>query len=287
MKKRIFIPVIILLIVILSIIGISYGYLRTTETSENNQTLTLSNFNVRLLNDMTSVTLNTSYPMTDMEGLTLTPTTFQIKNTGAIKANYRVSLIDSENAGIAQNKQVMNNNNVRYRLTKTVGSGEPQILPIDNLDASGIIDSGTIEANVTISYELVCWIDIDANPNNQIFSKVVLVEGMQVESLDVSGANFPELLDNMIPVYYVETSETEGVWKKADSTNKDTDYKWFDYDDQMWANAVTVKENGTHDRDYYLDAINGTTIEMNDITTMWVWIPRYKYEIFNDIMLIT
>ena len=49
----------------------------------------------------------------------------------------------------------------------------------------------------------------------------------------------------------------------------------------MWANAVTVKQTGIHDRDYYLDADVGTIIEMDDITSMWVWIPRYKYEIFN------
>ena len=51
-----------------------------------------------------------------------------------------------------------------------------------------------------MTYEIVMWIDYDSNPNGQTFSKVVLVEGMQVASLDTSGANYPELLDNMIPV---------------------------------------------------------------------------------------
>ena len=59
-------------------------------------------------------------------------------------------------------------------------------------------------------------------------------------NLDKSGANVPLLSNNLIPVYYDEVSN---VWKKADSTNSDKNYKWYDYDDRMWANSVTVKEN--------------------------------------------
>ena len=85
----------------------------------------------------------------------------------------------------------------------------------------------------------------------------------------------------MPTLYYSKTSDTEGVWKKADSKNLNNTYKWFDYNNQMWANAVTVKENGTKTREEYLSADLGTEISMDDITTMWVWIPRYKYMIFN------
>ena len=49
----------------------------------------------------------------------------------------------------------------------------------------------------------------------------------------------------------------------------------------MWANAVTVKETGTKTRSEYLNSAVGTEINMDDITSMWVWIPRYKYVIFN------
>ena len=41
----------------------------------------------------------------------------------------------------------------------------------------------------------------------------------------------------------------------------------------MWANAVTV----TSDKlETYKNASVGTTISMDDITTMWVWIPRFN-----------
>ncbi len=77
----------------------------------------------------------------------------------------------------------------------------------------------------------------------------------------------------MIPVYYDEDSET---WKKADSTNKSNN--WYDYCEKKWANSVTVSSTN---RAKYLSAENGTTIPMDDILTMQVWIPRYKYKVWN------
>ena len=41
----------------------------------------------------------------------------------------------------------------------------------------------------------------------------------------------------------------------------------------MWANAVTVTSTN---RATYLNAEPGTTISMDDINTMWVWIPRFN-----------
>ncbi|HJJ07886.1 MAG TPA: hypothetical protein OIM65_01005 [Bacilli bacterium] len=88
----------------------------------------------------------------------------------------------------------------------------------------------------------------------------------------------------MIPVYY---DETNNVWKKADVSNTNKNNPWYSYNSTgeykgMWANAVTVKDTN---RQTYLNATPGTTISMNDITTMWVWIPRFNavgnYETYN------
>ena len=93
--------------------------------------------------------------------------------------------------------------------------------------------------------------------------------------LDTSGANAPVLVSNMIPVYYDETND---VWKKANTSNLDKNNPWYSYNSSgenkgMWANAVTVKDTN---RQTYLNAESGTTISMDDITTMWVWIPRFN-----------
>ena len=87
---------------------------------------------------------------------------------------------------------------------------------------------------------------------------------------DTSNANAPVLASNMIPVYYDETAK---VWKKADTSNKKLENRWYNYVNHIWANAVTVKEAN---RQTYLNANIGTPISMDDITTMWVWIPRFN-----------
>lgn len=72
----------------------------------------------------------------------------------------------------------------------------------------------------------------------------------------------PDLLDNMIPVIY-----DNGTWKKAN-----TDEKWYSYEEQMWANAVTVSN------DKYFTLESGTAIEGQDISGFYVWIPRFEYK---------
>ena len=79
----------------------------------------------------------------------------------------------------------------------------------------------------------------------------------------------------MIPVYY---DSNNNVWRKADIKNHDEKYKWYDYDNKMWANSVTVSSTN---RGKYQSANVGTEIPMNDILTMEVWIPRYKYKVWN------
>ena len=91
-----------------------------------------------------------------------------------------------------------------------------------------------------------------------------------MDKQDTSGANAPILASNMIPVYY---DDLKNVWKKADIGNKDIETRWYNYDYRMWANAVTVKDTN---RQTYLNATPGTIIPMNDINTMWVWIPRFN-----------
>ena len=91
---------------------------------------------------------------------------------------------------------------------------------------------------------------------------------------DESNANAPVLDSAMIPVYYDEETE---VWRKADSTNQNK--SWFDYSNKKWANSVIVKT--TDFNNTYKDAAIGTEIPMDKILTMQVWIPRYKYKVWN------
>ena len=254
MKKKILVFMFLLLI----IIGVSssYAYLKAEKGSSNNNSLTVDTLDVILLTDINNINLDNEIPKSDSDGLNNQSTTFSIKNNAGMIANYKVSLVDGTK------KSTVLNQDVKYRLKRTnVATNETITMDIKNLDETGLIDTGVIETNQVYSYEIVMWLDINSNPNGLVFSKNILVEGMQVSSLDESGANYPELTDNMIPVYYDKTSDTEGVWRIADKKNLDENYKWFDYNDFMWANAVTVNKDVMDN--YYGYSGTDTSKEMN------------------------
>jgi len=170
---------------------------------------------------------------------------------------------------------------VKYYLTKN-GTGTPALL---STLTDGQVDSGTIAGGETIEYTLRLWIDSDVTYNDEIsgqslsyridvevsqnIEKILDENGCEV--LAETSPNAPELTSGMIPVVYDETGKT---WKKADTSSE-----WYNYSNQNWANAVTVVESGTQTREYYQNAEAGIPIDINDINTMWVWIPRYSYTI--------
>ena len=125
---------------------------------------------------------------------------------------------------------------------------------------------GFISYKITNSYALF---------TDEVTGVKTIEATVKLSNLDTSGANEPVLDSSMIPVYYDESSSS---WRKADVKNHNDKYKWYDYDNKMWANSVTVSETN---RSKYLSANLGTEIPMDDILTMEVWIPRYKYKVFN------
>ena len=88
---------------------------------------------------------------------------------------------------------------------------------------------------------------------------------------DPTGANRPVLAEGMIPITYDGSK-----WVKADVYGAYNE--WYDYGNQKWANAVMVT---SAKRETYMNADVGTTIPENDILAYYVWIPRYKYKLFN------
>ena len=129
-----------------------------------------------------------------------------------------------------------------------------------------LVGAGLLSYFITTSFALF---------TDTIVGEKTIEATVKLKNLDTSDANEPVLDEGMIPVYYDEDTET---WKKADSNNSNKKYKWYDYNNKKWANSVTVSSTN---RDTYKSAIVGTEIPMDDILTMQVWIPRYKYKIWN------
>ena len=68
----------------------------------------------------------------------------------------------------------------------------------------------------------------------------------------------------------------------------DTNTKWYDYSNHEWANAVLVNyADSAIKSKYFNDDMSlkssavGSTISMDEILQMYVYIPRYRYKLFN------
>ena len=158
--------------------------------------------------------------------------------------------------------------------TLSFASNQKQITDVvDNNDVANVKCANEIEYN-----EESCYTKVENNILNTYCD--ILINSVLDPNLDKSGANAPVLADGMIPVYY-----SGGSWKKADSTNSKSTYQWYDYDTQQWANAVVLVDeeiaSGVTTRDYYTSASAGTVIDDESILAYYVWIPRYKYQLFN------
>ena len=92
----------------------------------------------------------------------------------------------------------------------------------------------------------------------------ITVKDVFALAVDNSGANKPVLYTNMIPVVYDGTK-----WLYSDGTQTN----WYNYTDKQWANAVVLNSGVTKNV--------GDEVTEEDVALWYVWIPRYKYTIFN------
>ena len=263
-KKYIIISVIVISISIIALIGTSYALLTMSIEGEKEISLTAGILKVDF-SEGNNINLDNAAPMSDTQGLKTTPYTFTITNTGNIDAYYHISLEEDSN-------NTLSNRYVKMKMTGSNGY-DSGIIKVNNygIGTFEIRGEDILSPSEKVTYTLYMWLDEDADNSAQgkIYQSKIVVESFDRES---NSPNSPMLDEGMIAVTYNGTN-----WVKADRTNTNND--WYNYDELKWANAVTVSEST---RETYLNASNGTVISMDDIETMWVWIPRYSYSIGSE-----
>ena len=263
-NKKVFI--ISIAIILLFLIGVAFAYLTTTIYGEKSYLVRAGSLELRL-EEGNELTLEKQIPLEDSEGMKLNGFNFSLINEGKISTDYTIYLDDIE-LGVGETR--MPDTAIRYSLTKNDVVGNASDLSSMGTNPNRVVDKGSVVASKRVNYNLKIWIDYDATTeeaSGKTFKAKLRVEAYQERP---SKPNAPELDTNMIAVRYNGSD-----FLKADgSTNS-----WYNYDKQEWANAVTVSSNT---RDKYLEAEVGTKIDMADIETMWVWIPRYSYSIGSE-----
>lgn len=82
---------------------------------------------------------------------------------------------------------------------------------------------------------------------------------------EILNGAYPEISGDLIPVII----ENDGTVKKANLSNK-----WYSYKNKEWANAVILVDNS-------ITYESGDVIPESNIESYFVWVPRYKYKLFD------
>ena len=299
-KKELFMKLIPLFITLLScIILVSYAYYKIKLEGQKTHFVSTDVISFTYKESEDKISITNMEPKSDTEGIKENYFEFNVASNLVkdISINYEISILKTSTTNSFEE------NDVKAYLTDGNDNALVNPILISNLGNSKKIANAKVIYNnsfmynnsneiQTHTYRLRVWLKSDINMSKYTVKQEIddsktnisltgctfkfKVNVSTVEqNLDTSGANKPVLASNMIPVYY---DEANSVWKKADKNNSQKDYRWYSYSSTgeykgMWANAVTVKEAN---RQTYLNADVGAIISMDDINTMWVWIPRFN-----------
>ncbi len=255
-KKNLIIMTISLSIILL--FGTSYALLQTADSQ--GYVMDLGLLQVEFEESKTdTLSLENPVAKNDTDGLKEAKTlTFVVRNNG-ITANYNVYIEDTSSEPEFKNviKFAINKNDTGYGETKTLGNDK-------------YIDLGaTLKPKESSVYKVKVWLGENGKDTYQdkTFTGKIVVEITNAKYQDkvLNGAD-PVIKEPLIPV----TIDDDGNVTK---TNVYT--KWYDYANKEWANAVILVDNPSKN---YKD---GETILEKDIESYFVWIPRYKYKLWN------
>ena len=134
------------------------------------------------------------------------------------------------------------------------------------LDIKGSLPDGVIYVSKTceVSYTLS---DNNFTGTKEIGGEIVIVDKGNTTTVykeEILNGTDPVITGGLIPV----TIANDGTVKKADLTTK-----WYSYAEKKWANSIILTDTGKVEED-------GTILE-SSIESYFVWIPRYKYKLFD------
>ncbi len=227
LNKKNYILLIAIIFVAVSLSGTTYSlFIKVDDTNQFNYKTGILDLEFQEEN---VIELPDAFPVSDTKGMSYEPYTLSIKNTGSIAYIFDLKVSDNDD------NKLINSKYIKVQID-------------DNLPITLQNSNNTLKKNIilypgeTIKFKIKMWLDINT-PNTELgkqFNATLITSGSSFyKTLDESGANHPSLEDNMLPVYYDEYNK---VWKKADEGNLDDSYKWYDYDDKMWANSIVLKD---------------------------------------------
>ena len=291
-KKALILSIIGLIGLVIVTIGITYAVFTYTKLGTTDNTVTSGTLKFLYTENTgvkTGIKLTNALPISDIQGKALDGDnnafdfSIEATNTGTEAIPYEITLRKKDTSTLGEDY-------VKVYITDRTESQESSILEPTkyseltqtNINVGNEIEktiyNGSVDGNTTNykkDFRLRMWIDETSNQadiNGKEFTTMVnvyanaeLITEQVAYKEDILNGTDPVLKDNLIPV----TIDTDGTVKKANIYSE-----WYNYENKEWANAVILKdETATYSEN---EVIPETAIE-----SYFVWIPRYKYQIFD------
>ena len=271
-KRQLLVTLFSILGVTIISLGSAYAVFTSVSKSADYNVIKVGTLNIDFGEDSSNaIDLSGQYPMSDEEGLKLTPYTFTITNTGTLTADYEVYIQDDQDMISKDNctNNQLNKDYIRYKLD----TGTPANL--SSLAGSNYkIATGSLEPNGSVTYTLYVW--IREGVGNDVLSKhyhgKIVVNGVNVSGDPVSdtilanvgdkGSTYDDGTDTFItgedPNNYIWYSGK--LWRAVSVNNEAKTTKLV----TQWnisATTYNASGNTAFEGSYMEDWLNDTTVD--------------------------
>lgn len=268
--------VISIVLVSVLMLGSTYSLFTTSNVDEDLNVYKTGNLDVTYTLSSDNIKLTDSTPTSLDDSVYIEPYRITINNSGNVPYMFDILLTDSTATDVI---------NYEYIMTQV---GKLDVRRLSDCTDSIIKEDVIVPAGESVDVDVRVFLsdDIKNTELGKSFYAKLSVDGVAVynedDSIDNSvliadviyNNNKPNLDSGLVPVYYDDKSE---VWKKADSDNSNGN--WYDYGAKKWANAVLISD--ADKRNDYLKADVGSVIKEEDVVGYFVWIPRFKYRVWD------
>ena len=272
-------------------IGVTYAVFTYTKEGTTDNVVTTGTLKFLYTENNTNgngISITEAEPISDTKGKELVgdKNVFDFKvegtNTGSEVIPYEVTLRKKATSTMGEdNIKVYLQDGIDQTelLTPTLYSKLKQTTTDVGNNVEKRIYKGEVPANTNNylkTFRLKMWLDENADlsviggqtftATVNVYSNAKLLQEPEIYAESILNGTDPVLKDNLVPI----TISEDGTVTKADISKE-----WYNYENKEWANAVILKdETKTYN--------NGDTIPESNIESYFVWIPRYKYQIFDE-----
>ena len=159
--------IVLALLIFIGVFSFSYAIFTLIHKGEKENSMSTATLILDLHDKTSAISLLNAIPISDAEGLNLTPYEFILRNSGTADAIYRIYMDEDEQAYINNNceDKKLGFHNIKYAITEDNHITNMNILSNEN----GLLYSGIIRSSSEKNFSLRLWIKNDAN--NEIILK--------------------------------------------------------------------------------------------------------------------